>query len=257
MHRRTVLWLIPLVLGASALWAADDPKGKDDKSSPDAQLKAIMEEYKASERELATAYRAAKTAADKQKIKGQVEKKAQERDSKLLALAQKFPKSETALNALEFIVANAEGGTTADKATDLLLQDHVNKLGDLFSELATAESPAVEKLLRGAMTKGTDNRLKAQATLALGQFLTNKSNSQPKGDAKASKEAESLLDRVVKEYADQKDLVTEAADALFILRNLAIGKVAPEITGEDGDSKKFKLSDYRGKVVVIDFWAGW
>ncbi len=39
--------------------------------------------------------------------------------------------------------------------------------------------------------------------------------------------------------------------------SLAVGKVAPEIVGEDVDGKKFKLSDYRGKVVVLDFWGDW
>ena len=37
----------------------------------------------------------------------------------------------------------------------------------------------------------------------------------------------------------------------------AIGKVAPEIEGKDVDGKKFKLSEYRGKVVVLDFWGDW
>lgn len=32
---------------------------------------------------------------------------------------------------------------------------------------------------------------------------------------------------------------------------------APEITGVDVDGKEFKLSDYRGKVVVLDFWGFW
>jgi peroxiredoxin len=44
---------------------------------------------------------------------------------------------------------------------------------------------------------------------------------------------------------------------LFVLRHLAIGKEAPDISGEDSDGKKFKLSDYRGKVIVLDFWAKW
>jgi cytochrome oxidase Cu insertion factor (SCO1/SenC/PrrC family) len=37
----------------------------------------------------------------------------------------------------------------------------------------------------------------------------------------------------------------------------AIGRPAPEIEGEDLDGKTFKLSDYRGKVVVLDFWGNW
>jgi cytochrome oxidase Cu insertion factor (SCO1/SenC/PrrC family) len=39
--------------------------------------------------------------------------------------------------------------------------------------------------------------------------------------------------------------------------DLRIGKVAPEISGVDVDGRKFKLSDYRGKVVVLDFWGDW
>ncbi len=35
------------------------------------------------------------------------------------------------------------------------------------------------------------------------------------------------------------------------------GKPAPEIAGIDADGKKFLLSDYRGKVVLLDFWASW
>ena len=46
-----------------------------------------------------------------------------------------------------------------------------------------------------------------------------------------------------------------AEGALFEINNLSIGKVAPDIEGEDLDGKSFKLSDYRGKVVVLDFWG--
>ncbi len=38
---------------------------------------------------------------------------------------------------------------------------------------------------------------------------------------------------------------------------LAVGNMAPDIEGEDIDGTKFKLSDYRGKVVVLDFWGHW
>lgn len=38
---------------------------------------------------------------------------------------------------------------------------------------------------------------------------------------------------------------------------LNIGQQAPEIAGTDLDGKELKLSDYRGKVVLLDFWASW
>jgi hypothetical protein len=37
----------------------------------------------------------------------------------------------------------------------------------------------------------------------------------------------------------------------------SVGSVAPEIEGPDLDGTTFKLSDYRGKVVMLDFWGHW
>ncbi|HUR26713.1 MAG TPA: hypothetical protein VM509_00890 [Planctomycetota bacterium] len=50
------------------------------------------------------------------------------------------------------------------------------------------------------------------------------------------------------EFCDEK---------LFVLENLAVGSVVPEIEAVDLSGVKFKLSDYRGKVVMIDFWGHW
>jgi hypothetical protein len=36
-----------------------------------------------------------------------------------------------------------------------------------------------------------------------------------------------------------------------------IGQVAPDISGVDIQGLPLKLSDYRGKVVVLDFWGNW
>ena len=44
---------------------------------------------------------------------------------------------------------------------------------------------------------------------------------------------------------------------MFAQENLQVGLVAPNIEGEDMDGVKFQLADYRGKVVVLDFWGFW
>src|SRR6266567_1330900 len=38
---------------------------------------------------------------------------------------------------------------------------------------------------------------------------------------------------------------------------IAVGDPAPEVEGVDADGKPVRLSDYKGKVVLLDFWASW
>jgi thiol-disulfide isomerase/thioredoxin len=75
-------------------------------------------------------------------------------------------------------------------------------------------------------------------------------------------EAELLFERVAKYYADvphndkrrNPGPLSDAALAyLRERRELAVGKSAPEIEGVDLDGQIFRLADYRGKVVVLDF----
>jgi thiol-disulfide isomerase/thioredoxin len=76
-------------------------------------------------------------------------------------------------------------------------------------------------------------------------------------------ESEALLERVVAEFGDvrpeeePRTLGTIASGELFSRRNLGVGKTAPEIDGFDHEGKRFKLSDYRGKVVVLTFSGNW
>jgi hypothetical protein len=73
-------------------------------------------------------------------------------------------------------------------------------------------------------------------------------------DAPARRKA--LLERLVKEHGDTPEGLRAKA-ALNGEVNLAIGNVAPDFTTKDADGVEFKLSDYRGKVVVLDFWGFW
>jgi hypothetical protein len=42
-----------------------------------------------------------------------------------------------------------------------------------------------------------------------------------------------------------------------IIPGPAEGELAPDISGVDLDGVAFNLSDYRGKVVMLDFWGTW
>jgi hypothetical protein len=62
------------------------------------------------------------------------------------------------------------------------------------------------------------------------------------------------LDTYVKSSAD---LLQRAKDQLFVINKLSPGATVMEIEGVDLDGESFKLSDYRGKVVFLDFWGDW
>ena len=182
------------------------------------------------------------------------------------------------------------------RARDALMRDFARhaRIGE-FCRILTYENhhtPSVE-FVREVYEKHPDAAARAQAGLTRAQHLRRNGgfarSLQKTADMRTNferaygkayvdylaaikpedltKEAEAVLDRLVSdkelanvtyERGDKKRTVGQAADAeLFEMRHLLPGKVAPDIEGEDIDGKRFKLSDYRGKVVLLDFWGDW
>ena len=73
----------------------------------------------------------------------------------------------------------------------------------------------------------------------------------------ADKEAAQEDLRAARQLADGTLLADRIDAPEFEKNRLQIGMEAPDITGEDLDGNAFNLSDYRGKVVVLDFWGDW
>ena len=55
-------------------------------------------------------------------------------------------------------------------------------------------------------------------------------------------------------HADYRNATEEAG---LMVRALTVGKTAPEAAGQDLHGSTFRLSEYRGKVVVLTFSADW
>ncbi len=107
----------------------------------------------------------------------------------------------------------------------------------------------------------------AAAQKARAEFLEKMKGEHPEA---VFNQAEQLFEAVTKNYSDvpnfaagpglrkpEPTLGKQASIELYEVRYLTAGKSAPEIQGEDIDGHKLKLSDSRGKVVVISFWASW
>lgn len=45
--------------------------------------------------------------------------------------------------------------------------------------------------------------------------------------------------------------------SVSVVGQLEIGDLAPEIVMENPDGVQIRLSDLRGKIVLVDFWASW
>ena len=67
----------------------------------------------------------------------------------------------------------------------------------------------------------------------------------------------SVLEHLLELGRASADYRNPAEQASFMVRALTIGKTAPEAAGQDLHGSDFRLSDYRGKVVVLTFSADW
>ena len=52
-------------------------------------------------------------------------------------------------------------------------------------------------------------------------------------------------------------IVHQAAQAIRNSRGVEVSRKAPDFTLKDASGKRVSLSDYKGKVVLLNFWATW
>ena len=98
-------------------------------------------------------------------------------------------------------------------------------------------------------------KLPESKALALGAQAAIELDGKPAG-AEMPAAARELFARIAKEFPET-DTGKRSAGLLFRIENLVVGKTAPDFATQDVEGVAFKLSDYRGKVVVLDFWGFW
>ncbi len=257
-HLQTICILSLMITPASSL-AAGDP-------APAEQLATILKEYESA---------------------GKVEPERYYR--RLFAVAKKNPADPAAVTALAWIVNNASNEPkdpdAQRKALDLLRRDHLNS-----ERLPLVFERADDDFLRAVLAKSPHRAVRGHACWTLGEGRVRKVRSISRWRAqnpdwqrrkwlertpfsflvtadldKLTKEAEAFFERVVKEYADVaidgrrngKTLGELARGHLHEIRDLTIGKPAPDLRSVGLDGKAVRLSDLKGKVVVLDVWATW
>ncbi len=208
---------------------------------------------------------------------------------RFLSLAEQHPKDAVAAEALIWIVTKVRGRADTTRALELLKSNHVDskEMGPACVSVARSRSPSAEGLLRALLKSSPHAEVKAQACYHLAQLLEGEaiaidqlraepdlaprilqyygrdygkhlSSLDPEKLAKQREQVyETMLNSFPDVEADGTTLGKIARKELFAIRHLAVGCVAPDIEGEDIHGKKFKLSDFRGKVVMLSFWGHW
>jgi peroxiredoxin len=209
-----------------------------------------------------------------------------------LRLARVNPGDPVAVEALHWVVSHTFLEDVGGEAMDLMARDHSRdeRLGQICRELDSTvrvtPEKSLENLFRAVLGNNPNREVRAIACLALARRLKKdrdyfecrrlQNEAEAKGIpidsvpkprlteaelAGLGRESQALYRRVIDEFGEIKHdggpsgvAATTLGDAAKIERALSIGQVAPEIEGEDLDGKRFKLSDFRGKVVVLNFW---
>lgn len=101
--------------------------------------------------------------------------------------------------------------------------------------------------LRTMIERNDDGLVRKSALFALAALLLR---DEPTDAARA--EARQALVESRDRFGDDR-----AARLLFEIEHLQVGNVAPDFEATDVEGETFRLSDYRGKVVVLTFWGFW
>ena len=255
---------------------ADDKKDDKKPETRDEKVAALQKEMLAERAKLIKDYNAEDDKDAKDKLRATINGLPASYVDKAFALVEENPKDEAALKAIQFVISNGRGKPVSE-ATKLLTAHHVEnpKIADMVVALGRGASPDTVSFLKAVLARNPDRDAKGRAAYSLAQGLADKIENAKTDEAATKLEAEAvaMLKRIGDEFADVHlmklpanakaeprllgKLAAKDAKGIANIKNLRPGKPAPEIVGPDMDEKTFKLSDYKGKVVLIDFWGHW
>jgi thiol-disulfide isomerase/thioredoxin len=195
-------------------------------------------------------------------------------DAKFLAYAEKHS-DEKGVEALFYVLLipskDDKDGPKA-KAVALLRKEHVKatKMGKVVKKLKPGpENVPARTILREIAEGNADKATRAYAYRGLikqsqtaAAFAARVKQEEGLKENMEKARGKEVVERVLALAAtSEKDVKAYQAqlegDLKGVIPDLSVGKPAPEIEIEDIDGKKVKLSQLKGKVVVLDFWATW
>ena len=159
----------------------------------------------------------------------------------------------------------ARGRRDAGVMSELLIKHHSGSamLEKFVPRIRWAmESEKAEALLRRVLEASSVDSVKATTSFSLLELLVARVETVEGKDAELLEtKIASLAQSIKKEYTEFTDSVGvpygERLEGIEFSRQLVAGNPVPDIVGSDLDGVEFKLSDYKGNVVLISFWGQW
>lgn len=137
-----------------------------------------------------------------------------------------------------------------------LLKDHskadwfADGVSCLIKDRKHLDSAWLKNALRTVAKVNKVHAVQAQCKYELVRLLRKEDGKD------AGEEADALVAELLDNYADTEHGFKMLAEQTRP-EDLESGKTAPDFVGRTIDGHEFKLSDYRGKVVLIDFYGFW
>ncbi len=132
---------------------------------------------------------------------------------------------------------------------------------DCLTELIYSDKAESLTTIRRLVAENPSREVQGNAILIKTDILTSRQFSDNERELREPELAETLK-TIIRDYADvpywrYENLGNMASMKLFELEHLGIGDPVGEIEGIAIDGTPVKLSDHRGKVVVLFFWGSW
>ncbi len=89
------------------------------------------------------------------------------------------------------------------------------------------------------------------------RILATRAQTASRSNDPEQRELALVLYAELKETYPDSPLAGRAAGKMFAASNLQVGQTPPNFVGKSVDGETINLTDYRGKVLVVDFWGFW
>ncbi|VTR96584.1 TlpA family protein disulfide reductase [Tuwongella immobilis] len=267
--RRLTTGVLSAMLFCAPVWAADDKpaaKPSADSTAPQKEgtsredaFKKLRNDLAAEQAAMMKPLREAKTDEERQKAIANLKPvNIKKYETDLIKLIEEDPKDKSSAAMIVFAMTSLRSQNA--KLAGYLTEYHLDNpaITSVLQTAAMGRAPQLTPLMEAILEKSTDTDKKGLATFGLASTYFNQGED---GNAELMAKAEKLFDRASTEFGDVKlgntTLKKRSEGFLKEIRELAVGKTLPDVACNTLEGKAVKISDYRGKVVVLDIWATW